>query len=337
MFHAKLILIGLLIATFVQAQTQPKSTSSYFDDSEMRNLAPKYIQIQGEMQNPGTVDLSGLPIRSVALKEMAIENGKQVFKGAFFVNGYSLYDILNTGNYKKSPGNTFSPAVDLYIVVENGEGERAAFSWGEIFYRNSFDILIAKTIQPIYPARTKASYLMPDAPRLVCAGDLFNARYINNPTKIIVKSRLGPMPKDKPENIYSPEVKVVAKAGGFAISEIGASIEKRNYSSVSYGHGMGFKGNEDIAGYLLKDLLAANLKPTPEMLREWLIVASAKDGYRVVYSLSEIMNRSDNQEFILVDQKDDPARGRYLIYPPDDFFVDRDVKAVEKLELFSPE
>jgi hypothetical protein len=96
---------------------------------------------------------------------------------------------------------------------------------------------------------------------------------------------------------------------------------------------MGFKGNESVTGYLLKDALEANFKPTPEMLREWIAVGSAKDGYRVVLSLSEIMNRGDNQDFLLLDKKDSPQSGRYLLYPTGDFFADRDVRAIEKLEL----
>jgi len=336
MRYIQSILMGLLIAAAVAAQTPPKSTSSFFDNSSSRDLAPKSIVIQGEVEDPGAVDLRSLPIRSVAVKEMGIENDKPVFKGAFFVNGYALYDILNTTNFKKAPENAFHSAVDLYVLVENDKGETAAFSWGEIYYRNSFDILIAITIQPINPARAKVSYALPDAPVLICAGDLLNVRYVSNPTKITVKSRRGIVPKEKPKDIYSPELKVTAKTGNFVIGEVDASVPKRTYSDVGYGHGMGFHGYGNVTGYLLKDLLATKLKPTPEMLREWLAVGSAKDGYRVVYSLSEIMNRGDNQDILLVDKKGDKTGGRYLLYPPDDFFADRDIRAIERLELFTP-
>ena len=336
MRYMQSIILGLVV-TAVAAQTPSKSTSSFFDNSSSRDLAPKFIMVQGEVENPGSVDLRPLPIRSVAVKEMGIESGKPVFKGAFFVNGYALYDILNTTNFKKAPENTFHSAADLYVLVENDKGQTAAFSWGEIYYRNSFDILIAKTIQRIDPARSKVSYALPDAPTLICAGDLWNVRYLSNPTKITVKSWRGMMPKDKPKDIYSAELEVVTKTGNFAIREVGAAVPKRTYIDVGYGHGMGFHGYENITGYLLNDLLAAKLKPTPEMLKGWLAVGSAKDGYRVVFSLSEIMNRGDNQDLILVDKKDDRGSGRYLLYPPGDFFADRDIRAVQKLELFRPE
>jgi hypothetical protein len=322
------LMVLLLISIAAQAQT-----NSLFDDFEGKALVPKSIMVQGEVQVPGPVDLSALPIRSIAVKEMGIENGKQVFKGAFFVSGYSLYDILNSKTYKKAPGNTFNPPVDLYAVVENDKGEKAVFSWGEIYYRNSFEILISKTIQPVNPARAKVNYVFPENPQLICAGDLLDVRFINNPTKITVKSWHAAVPKDKPKDIYSPELKIVAKTGTFTVGDIASSVEKRTYTDVGYGHGMGFKGNENVSGYVLKDLLAANLKPTPDMLREWIAVGSAKDGYRVVFSLSEIMNRSDNQDFLMLDKKDTPGTGRYILYPAADFFADRDVKAIEKLEI----
>jgi len=334
MRHLKLLLMLFLISVATQAQTQKKSTNSLFDVDEIKSLAPKSILIQGEVQNPGPVDLSALPIRSIAIKEMAIENGNRVFKGAFFVNGYSLYDILSSKTFKKAPENTFSPPVDLYAVVENDNGEKAVFSWGEIYYRNSFDILIAKTIQPINPARAKVSYVLPETPKLICAKDLLDVRFISNPTKITVRSHHGAMPKEKPADIYSPELKIVAKTGAFTIGEVGPSVEKRTYADVSYGHGMGFKGNESVSGYVLKDLISAKFKPTPDMLREWIAIGSAKDGYRVVLSLSEIMNRNDNEDFLLLDKKDTPGNGRFMLYPACDFFADRDVRAIEKLELF---
>jgi hypothetical protein len=96
---------------------------------------------------------------------------------------------------------------------------------------------------------------------------------------------------------------------------------------------MGFKGALSVSGYLLKDLIASNLKLSPDMLGKWIAVASAKDGYRSVMSLSEIMNRGDNQDMLLLDKKDSAGDGRYILYPAGDFFADRDVKAVERIEL----
>jgi hypothetical protein len=319
------------ILTFFPIIAFGQDRSSFFENPEAKTYAIKSIMVQGEVQNPGLVDLNSLPLRSIAIKELAIENGKQAFKGAFFVTGCSLYDILNGKKFKKAPENKFSPPVDLYVIVENEKGEKVVFSWGEIYYRNSFDILIAKSISAINPARSNAKWALPEESRLICGSDLLNVRFLSNPTKITVKSYRGDFASEKPKDVYSPEVKIASSAGTIAIGDMAPSIEKRTVSNVSYGHGMGFKGVLSFTGFRLKDLIEPKIGFGD--IRDTIIVASAKDGYRVVLSASEILNRNDNQDIILVDKKGSPEDGRYLLFEPGDFFADRDVRGVEKIEL----
>ncbi len=323
-----------LFATAVVAQEGDQSTNSLFDDSEIKTYALKSIMVQGEVQNPGSVDLSQLTLRSVPIKELGLENGKQIFKGAFFVSGYSLCDILDEKQVKKVAGNTFSPLIDLYVIVENDKGEKAVFSWGEIFFTgDGSNILISKSFQAINPVKIKTTWPLPDEPRLICGNDLLNVRYVSNPTKITVKSYVGTFAAEKPENMYSPEIKIVKETNAISVGDVGSSVKSRMYRAVEYGHGMGFKGVQNNTGFLLKDIINANIKVIPDELREAVAVISAKDGYRSVYSVSEIMNRNDNKDFLLIDRKDSPGDGRYTLFAADDFFVDRNVKAVEKIEI----
>jgi hypothetical protein len=319
------------ILAFFSALAFGQDHNSLFENPESKTYAIKSIMVQGEVQTPGPVDLNSLPLRSGAIKELAFENGKQVFKGAFFVTGYSLYDILDGKKFKKAPDNKFSPPVDLYAIVENDKGEKAVFSWGEIYYRDSFDILIAKSVSAINPARSNTKWVLPEEPRLMCGGDLLNVRFLSNPTKITVKSYRGNFASEKPKDVYSPEFKIETSAGSVTIGEISPSVEKRTLSNVSYGHGMGYKGVLNLTGFRLKDLIESKINPGD--MRDTIAVASAKDGYRVVLSASEILNRNDNQDFILVDRKGSAEEGRYLLFEPGDFFADRDVRAVEKIEL----
>jgi hypothetical protein len=172
---------------------------------------------------------------------------------------------------------------------------------------------------------------LPEEPRLICANDLFNVRFISNPTRITVRSYHGGSASEKPADIYSPEIRMTTKTSSAVIRGIGSSVEKRRYDSVLYGHGMGFKEVLTFTGFLLKDLIAANARLTPEHWREAIAIVSSKDGYRSVFSASEIMNRNDNQDFLLNDLKDSPKEGRYTLIVPD-FFADRSVRAVEKIE-----
>jgi hypothetical protein len=225
----------------------------------------------------------------------------------------------------------------MYVIVENNKGEKAVFSWGEIYYRDSFDILITRSIQSINPARAKITWPLPDEPRLVCGGDLLDTRFIGNPAKITVKSYWESGAAEKPKDIYSPEIRILSKGSSTAIRDLGPSIEKRKYESVIYGHGMGFKEVFDATGYVLKDVIAAHAKLAPERFKNTVAIASAKDGYRVVFSASEIMNRNDNHDYLLNDLKDTPSGGRYTLVVTSDYFADRDVRSIEKITLIDIE
>jgi hypothetical protein len=328
------LLIFLLLATIsLNAQDFDQRTNSQFDDSEVKIYNPKSISIQGEVQSPSTVDLNELPLRSVPIKELAFENGKRAFKGAYFVSGYSLYYILNRAKIKKAAENTFKPPVDMYVVVENDKGEKAVFSWGEIFYKDSFDILITKTIQPINPARAKITWPLPEEPRLISGNDLLNVRFVSNPTKITVKSNFENGSGDKPKDIYSAEITIATKTGSTSVGDFGSSIGKRTNEGILFGHGMGFKEVFSGSGYRLKDVVSSHAPLATERMKAAFFAVTAKDGYRVVFSASEIMNRNDNHDFILNDLKDATTGGRYTLIVTSDFFADRDVRSVEKITL----
>ena len=323
-----------LFAAAVLAQDVNRATNSLFDNSELKTFAVKSIMVEGEVENPGLVDLNQLPLRSIAVKELAQERGKQVFLGAFLFYGWSLSDVLNSKKVKKAAGNTFSPPIDLYAVVENNKGEKTAVSWGEIYYtRDGSNILISKSVRAINPANGKTKWPLPEEPRLICGNDLLNVRFLSNPTKITVKSYRGIYSTEKPKNMYSPEIKILMAGNTAGIADIGSSVEKRRWSSVGYGHGAGFKEVATFTGFLLKDLIDNSIKVRGDDLSNTLAVVSAKDGYHSVFSASEIMNRNDNQDILLIDKKD-AEDGRYTLFVGG-FFVDRNVKAVEKIELVS--
>ena len=314
--------------------SQSTGQDSLSTESETIDFEITSIRIDGEVENPGVVDLSQLPLRTVRIKELAVDDtGRQQFKGAFLYTGYSLFDVLNTIKVKKANEKEFSPSTDLYVIIENEKRQRAVFSWGEIFYaRNDSRIMLSKRVKAINPSKLKAKWPLPTGPRLVCADDLNNVRSVNDPSKLIVKSFAGSFPAEQPQDMYSAEIKIVNRSQSFSVGKIGPSVEFRTYVSVGYGHGMGYKGVQTVVGYLLKDVLDS-VKLDLNDSRESIAVVSAKDGYRAVFSISEIFNRNDNQDFLLVDQRESKKDGRYSLFASPDFFVDRNVKAIEKIEI----
>lgn len=330
----KISLLVLLFSIQLFAQEVKSTTNSFFDDSESKEYSLTNILVDGEVENSGTVDLSTLPLSRIAIKEVDFINGKDKIKGAYFYSGYSLHDIINPKTVKKANEKDFKPYVDMYVVISNNKGEKAVYSWGEIYYtRDNFKTLLAKNVRAINPSKMKMKWPLPEEPRIICANDAFNSRFISNPTKITVKSFEGTFSSEKKENMYSPQIILKTETQTVTIAEI-TNVEKRSSINIGYGHGMGIKGINPVEGYLLKDVIKSNIKLEREDFKNAFVVVSAKDGYRCVYSLSEIMNRSDNEDFLLVDNKDSKENGRFSLYSTPDLFVDRNVRSVEKIEIF---
>jgi len=324
---------------YVHSPAQTNVGTSITDTSDTREFSLGSIRIEGEVENPEVVQFSSLPSRGVAVKELALdEAGKRHFKGAFLFSGYSLYDILKTAKVKKANEKEFGPPIDLYVVIQNDVGQKALVSWGEVFYaKNRFQILISRSVEAINPTKLKTRWALPSNPQLICGDDLDDVRFIPNPNKIIMRSFSGSIRSSKSEDIYSPEITVVNGSDSVRVSQFGPAVRQRSYKSVGYGHGRGFKGVHEMGGFVLKDVLSDEVKPNLQDLRASILVVSAKDGYRTVFSVSEIFNRNDNQDCVLVDEKDSRTDGRYLLFVPSDFFADRNVKAVERIEMENPD
>ena len=330
----KYFIFFLLIAFPLFAQELKEETNSLFDESDVKEFPVTSILVEGEVEQPGPVYFASLPVRNVPVKELSLKNGKDKFIGSYYYSGYSLYDILSLKKVRKAGQSDFRPAVDLFVIVENGKGEKAVFSWGEIFYtKDNFRILISKSVNAVNPSKMKMKWPLPREPRVICAGDAYNFRFISNPVKITVKSFPGVFPAVKTKEIYSPVITITSGERNGTIEDIDSGIQKRIYRDIGYGHGMGFKGVRNIEGYLFKDVLATALKLDNSEIANSVVCFSAKDGYRAVLSLNEIMNRSDNVDFILAEQKDSKEDGRYILFAAPDFFVDRNVRAVEKIQI----
>ena len=325
------ISLALLVLGLPVLAREASPVNSFFERGPLKEYPLKSIYVGGEVENPGPVDLAPLPVRELAVKELAFAEGKPQFKGAYFFSGYSLYDILNAKIVKKT-SEEFKPETDLFVIVENDKGEKAVFSWGEIYYaRDNFKTLITRTARAVNPAKSNTEWPLPDAARLVCSTDLYNTRFIAAPTKITVKSAVGVFPGQKHVAVFTPEFKLVAGGKTTVVSDPAKSAARRGYLDAAYGHGTGFKGVKSAEGFVLNDILMkAGVKVQDS--GAGLVVVSAKDSYRAVFSLSEIINRSDNAYFLLVDKGHDEG-GRFALFSAPDFFVDRNVRSVAKVEV----
>ena len=135
----------------IQLTDTSDMTNNFYDNTESFALPVKELIIEGEIANPGKVDFSKLAKHMVFVKETLPDSaGGDRFVGAYRYDGYSLFDILDRRIPEKANKPEFNHVIDLFVEIENSKGQKAAFSWGEIFYPcNLHKIIIATSVSRI--------------------------------------------------------------------------------------------------------------------------------------------------------------------------------------------
>jgi beta-aspartyl-peptidase (threonine type) len=325
----------LLISAGLAAQT-----NDFYDDAPTSPLKGSgKILVTGEIQKEITVDLRKLPKHSITVKETSLADGKVNFTGAYRYDGCSLYDILNSVVLKKNNEAEFPPIIDLYVEVANDAGESAVFSWGEIYYPvNRNRIMVATSVARIVPSKSKDLWPLPVQTKIVAGNDLITARNINNPTRITIKSLDSKYPIIKGmKPMFSNDMKICANGKlRTTLDELPDRLDSETYKTVFYGRGMGIHGTTPFTGCMLSDVLAGYYRLSPESLQKGMAVIAGVDGYRAAFTLSEIVNRNDQQEVLLVDRGNEEGAGRFSIFPAGDFFSDRAIKSVMEINMLLP-
>jgi hypothetical protein len=305
-------------------------TNNFYDNTQSYPLSVPEITVDGEIANPGKVELSSLPVRSIFVKETVLDSaGGDKFVGAYKYDGFSLFDILDKAKLQKANAKEFNPIIDLYVEVTNDQGDRAVFSWGEIYYPNNLHrILIANRVSRIVPSKTKDLWPLPKTSKIVAGTDLITERNISNPVKITVKS----YPKSFTVNqgmspMYSKEFAVFDGDKKLALLSP-AFKDQITYNTVFYGRGRGIHSTSPFGGVMLKDMIQKFFPVSGKNLKSGLFCLTALDGYRCTLSYSELFNRNDQQEFLLVRTKPNEDGGLFKIFAAGDFFSDRAIKSL---------
>jgi hypothetical protein len=310
-------------------------TNDFYDDAETVKLPQLSIEISGEVANPGTVSFSTLPIRLVIVKETLLQDNEDKFIGAYRYDGYSLYDILNQVVLKKKNAAEFPPIIDLYIEIENANDEKVVFSWGEIYYpihRN--EIIIATQVARIVPSKTKELWPLPAESKIVAAADLITERNISSPVRITVKSYSGDFIINKGmKPLYAPSFTLLKGGTKLAgMNELPDNLIRYDFPAIFYGRGTGIHSITPFRGVLLKEILSQYFRVNINDLRKGLFIITGKDGYHAAYTYSEILNRNDQAEFLVIPTEKDEDGGAFKIFPAADFFSDRAIKSVESIK-----
>lgn len=314
--------------------------NSLFHQTDVITLKTGELEVTGEVRNPGSVDLDNHYMREVFIKESLFDDNTGInFIGAYRYRGYSLFDLLHPFNHDKKNADEFRPAIDLYIIIENAAGETVVFSWSEIFHTNNpHQIIIAAEAAPIVPYRKEVEYETGEYWKVVAANDLFAWRVLENPVKITVRSfdkKSYTINRDL-DPLYSTEINVVKNNEN--IMKIEPVEDKSNftrYHSSFYGMGMGYHEAAFFEGPLLKNTIRDNFNFfDKDWNRHGLVCFAAADGYRAIYSYSELFNRTDQVFPILAVPENPEDGGFYRIFHPSEFYADRSVKSVREMYFF---
>jgi hypothetical protein len=310
-------------------------TNNFYDNVETFSLPLTDLYIGGEISNPGIVDLNELTKRSVIIKEALLdEAGGNKFTGAFRYDGYSILDILDKVRIRKSNAEEFQPVIDLYVEVENASGEKVVFSWGEIYYPiNLHKIILASGVARIVPSKTKDLWVLPQTGKLVCGNDLVTERNIKSPTKITVRSYPRSFKTVKGMSpMYSEEFSVfIDNKESANFTQFDSGLNVNTYNTIFYGRGRGIHSTTPFKGVFLKSMIEKYFPSTKENLMTGLFCFVGKDGYRMTVSFSELFNRNDQQEFLLVTSAPGEDGGLFRLFPGCDFFSDRAIKSLSEV------
>ena len=339
----KKTIAGPFLAFLLAALPLAAQTNDIFDDGPTVPLnPPEAVLVGGEVGRETSVVLASLPLRSMAAKEAVRgDDGRLVFLGAYRYDGYSLADILDRITVEKKNSGEYSRIIDVYVEVANEAGEKAVFSWGEIYYpADRHRIILATAVSRLVPSLTKDLWPLPSESKLVAGSDLLSIRNISRPSRITIRSldmRTSGKTGDSLE--ASPAAGLRLCRNGGLIEALIRRPEKnavREYPTVFYGRGKGFLGVETFRGVSLRDVLAGTFPATDRAMREGLVAVIAADGYRAVFSLAEIADRNDFREILLMDRQDGAGSGDFAVFPAGDFFSDRAVTGIRTIDLRIP-
>jgi len=208
-------------------------------------------------------------------------------------------------------------------------------SWAEIFYPvKHHQQIIARAVSRHIPFKTPdVKYKLPESPRLIIASDLLTCRNISQPEAIEICTYTDNFPEKDLDSLYWPTLTLKGFNEEETVFEkLPSSLIPRESDMIFYGRGRGIHGVNPFEGCYLSDMLAQYLDTDSENIQRGLVIASAPDGYRSVFTFSEIMNRNDRLETLIMDENNYEGAGRFSLVVTGDFFSDRAMKALSELK-----
>lgn len=323
-------------------------TICIFQWSDVYAYSGNSISITGTVRQSLTLDIEDISKYQTITVQLNEVMKDGTFKGVFYYRGVPLRTLLDMASIEKEE-TAFSKKTDMAILVCGRDGKEVALSWGEIYYRNSSDIIIATSASPIMPHKSCASCHDADFyqpymnqftrdigfPKLVVASDAYADRSIEDVVSIEVIDPRPRTPSDKAKGLFSSEFTITGDVKK-EITVTDLSPYPRVEERIKHlGQGRGFHGISDFSGAPLKGMLdQADIDP--DLTKVFFV--SAPDGYYSLFSYGEIYLNRVEESIIIADRANgEPIEegGKFFLIPTEDLMSDRTVKAVQKIEVIS--
>ncbi|MDL1988158.1 MAG: hypothetical protein LWX08_11005 [Deltaproteobacteria bacterium] len=306
------------------------------------------LSLYGLVKNPLNISMQDLTkFQSTQVQMNEVTNDGE-FRGVFHYRGVPLRTLIELACIKKNK-KEFSKSVDLAIAVRNKKGAQIILSWGEVFYRNPGEILIATAAVPIMPHKDckgchSLEFYKPLIdqlhrnicfPKLVVAGDSFADRSLEEITDIEVIDITPIINVKKEPKLFSKQFRIT----GYGIKPLSLSdisqYPRKNMRLKKIGEGKGYHGILQASGASLKQILEnAGIKPDLNTV----FIVSAPDGYRSLLSYGEVFLNPLGDRIIIADRIDGQSidsGGKFILLISKDLMADRWVKSIEKIEVIS--
>ncbi len=305
------------------------------------------FEIKGCVKNPMKISLKDLQnFTSIEIQLNEVDRAGR-YQGVFLYRGVPLKYILELAKISKK-NTDFNKPVDLAIKIKSGKKE-VVLSWGEVFFRNPQDVIIAYSKTPVYPHKIDSckrchyktfyqSYLnilerRVSFPRLIVTNDFFTDRSLEGITSIEVIDLKPNIPSKRGKMLFSSNFLITKNNKKLMMINSLASFKHYEYNVKVVGEGRGYHGVNNYKGVSLKNLIK-KIKTKTSLNTVFLI--SAPDGYRSLVSYGEIFLNPFGKRTIIADKRNNiPIKkdGKFILIIPEDLLADRFVKAISRIDI----
>ncbi len=299
------------------------------------------FSISGAVQQPirlAAEDLAKFQSSTVRLNEV---DRDEFYSGAFYYRGIPLRTILEMAHIQKEDAS-FSKFLDVCIVIRNAVGKQVVLSWGEVFYRNPAEFIIAFAAEPVLPELPQGREKWQNTlnrpigfPKLIIASDLYTDRCMESIVSIDVMVLNPSMKIRNADDQYVPSFAVDgAVKTPLIISDLSGWPRESATIKVT-GSLKGYHGVQHVSGVPLVKLLE-KAGATMDLSTVYLVTHS--DGYRAAVSFGELFLDPAGERILVADGNDNPnaaKEGRFTLHIPHDLSSDRNVKGIENIEVIN--